>query len=98
MVVGSGLYERDFRALETRHSHIGARRVAGLGMSARIETLFVVAGTRSAHNMYLLACANKLDRCLRAHGSSVLSRLHSWLAAEFDVYDWSSKPVFVALE
>ena len=77
-------------------THVGARRVTGLGMSARIETLLLLVGTRTARNLYLLACADKMDRRPRAHASSVLSRLNDWLADVFDVSNWIPRTTFVS--
>ena len=94
-MIGSGLYENDLRMLEVRHAHIGARRVAGLGMTARIESMLMVAGSQSVHNLFLLTCANKLDRCLRAHGSSILNRLSAWTAETFGLPDWRSVPTYI---
>ena len=37
--VGSGLYEADFRRIETKHVNVAARRIVGIGRSARRETL-----------------------------------------------------------
>ena len=95
VVVGSGLYERDFKRLETKHAHVAARRVIGLGIGARIETLLMMAGATSAHNLYILACANKMDRCLRAHNSSIQKRMGEWTASVYSVHGWSSSPATV---
>ena len=97
-MIGSGLYEDDFRTLETRHTHIGARRVGGLGMSARIETLIMVANTKSARNLFFLQCANKLDKCLRAFGSSILDSVNEWLSEIFCVTNFTITGCSVLLE
>ena len=53
VTVGSGAYESDMKTLETRHTNLAARRVLGLGTTARLETLFATADLLSAHNLYI---------------------------------------------
>ena len=94
-VVGSGVYEKKFRTLETQLSNVAARRIVGLGISARIETLNAVAGLMSAHNLYLRTCSALLDRSLRATRSSIKNRLEKWLSRAYAITSWKPEIVKV---
>ena len=87
-VVGSGAYEKDLCFMEARHANIAARRILGVGRSARIGTMMAIAGTQSVHNLYIKSCAAMLDRCLRAINSSIGERMSRWSGEQFGVPDW----------
>ena len=90
--VGSGMYETHFRQMDTKHTNIAARRIAGMGISARLETLHVMAGTLSTAYLYLQTCAGLPDRALRADSSTVRTRLYRWLCGTFRVESWEGRP------
>ena len=89
---GSSMYESTFRQLDTRDHNIPARRIVGLGPSARIETLFHTAGILNVRNLYLRCCGGMLDRALRAWASSIRTRMDRWLCNVFGVSTWTSAP------
>ena len=96
VATGSGAYESDFCLLQTRHANIAARRVLGIGRSARLGTLFATSNALSARNLYLRSCATMLDRCLRATDSSTTKRLHMWSKEQFQVTSWTPVTTEVA--
>ena len=94
-IVGAGMYEEDFRKIETRHTNTVARRITGVGRSARRDTMFMTAGIQSAQNLFLYSCAVLLDRSLRAYGSSINSRLRGWLSRLYQIETWSPEVIKV---
>ena len=91
VAVGSGAYERGLHSLEVQLANISARRIVGVGRSARLATLHMTAGVLSAENQYLRACALLLDRVLRAYNSAIQTRLSNWLATEIGIAGWCSR-------
>ena len=96
VTVGSGIYETDFKALETRHTNIAARRVLDLGPTARLETLFSTADLISAHNLYLRGRATLLDRGFRAVDCSHQSRMDRWTRRVYGVETWRTKTTWLS--
>ena len=95
--VGSGAHERALGALETQQGDIAARRVAGLGVSARIETLFATTNLLTVRNMYLHTCATLLDRTLRATSSTIQARMDQWLRRVYGVRDWRARATEISV-
>ena len=75
VAMGSGAYEADLRSLEVRHTNVAARRVLGVGATARLGTLFSTSDLLPARNLYLRSRAAMLDRDLRASECTLHSRL-----------------------
>ena len=82
-VYGSGIYEADFRDLETLHSNAADPRVIRLGVSTKTETLNAVAGVFRVRNLYLRHCADLVDNCLRATGGTICFRLSAWARRQY---------------
>ena len=51
-LLGSGLCGKHFMASESRITNVAARRIAGVGRSARSVILYVTAGVSSAHDFW----------------------------------------------
>ena len=56
-----------------------ARRITGVGYSARREVIYPLADVRSARNHYLLKVANVMDRTLRARGTQAQKRMLKYI-------------------
>ena len=91
VLMGSGLFEDHLSRIETRLTNIAARRVVGVGGSARLMVLHIAAGVQSARNLYILNCAFMMDRAVRTHNSSISASLRSRLAQRFNVPNWKMK-------
>ena len=89
IIMGSGLFERHFLKMESRITNIAARRITGVGRSARPMVLHFVAGVSSAHNMFVPDCAYSVDRELRAEGSTVRTWMVERTAGIFGRKDWN---------
>ena len=87
-VVGSGLPECLFRRIDTQLINPLARKVAGVGPSARIPVLHAVAGHTSAHNLFVQHCGELLNLSLRANNSSIRERLYRWVCRAYRVESW----------
>ena len=90
VTVGSGAYEAELKALEVRHTNVVARRVLGLGATARLETLFSTSDLLSAHNLCLRSCAAMLGRGFRASNRILQKRLAEWTENAYGVTSWAS--------
>ena len=88
VVTGAGLFERHFSKIETRLTNVAARRILGIGRSARLIVLHAVAGVQSAHNLFLLNCAFSIDRGLRAGRSSFRESLLDKLEKLYRISGW----------
>ena len=78
-VTGSAATPKDVDNMDVQILNPTARRVAGVGMSARREVLYTLADMRTTGNHYLLKTANVFDRSLRAKGTQVQKHLLQFL-------------------
>ena len=69
---------------------ICVRRALGLGVSARIEMLYVVSGAQNVHNLFIQHCAAMLDKSLRATNSATPNRLSWWTGREYGMVSWGA--------
>ena len=69
--------------------NVRARRILGVGPSARLPALHGAAGVRAINNVYLQRTADLLDSGLRAADSSILNRLYHWLRESYESADWT---------
>ena len=79
-VIGSAASTEDFESVDKTVLNPVARKVAGVGFSARREVLYPLADMRSTHNHYLLKVANVLDRTLRASNTQAQRRLRDHMS------------------
>ena len=77
------------RRLEVQLANISARRVVGVGRSARLAALHMAAGVISVRNQYIRACAPLFDRALQAYVCTVRVGLGEWMSAGLRVSGWS---------
>ena len=56
----------------------------------------MLAGAQTARNLFLLTCANKLDRCSRSRNSSILGRPNGWATRVFAILGRPTAAVPVA--
>ena len=75
-----------------KNPDVAARRVVGLGFSARIGAPYAAVASTSARNPYLQHCASTLDRKLRASGSLSQTRIAWRCSREYEMEDWKSAP------
>ena len=88
VVYGSGAYEVGLKRLEVQLANVSARRITGIGRSARLAALHMTADVLSVRNQYLKVCALTLDRALRAYNSTICDRMQAWLSAVLQVEEW----------
>ena len=62
--------ERTLGCLDTRPTSVAARRIGGIGRTARLAVLHATIDTYATTNVFNQQCAFLLDRALRADGSS----------------------------
>ena len=81
-LTGSSISVEDMEKMDTVVLNPMARRVTGLGYSARREVLFSLADMRTTQNHYLQKVANVLDRVLRAGGTQAQTNLLQYLSTQ----------------
>ena len=69
-----------------------ARRISGLPLSTRIESLHLLAGTQTIRNLYIQHCAEFVHASITAENSYIQTRLQSELRAIFRVNDLQASP------
>ena len=74
-MVGSCLTDDLVAKIDVHIINVASRRVTGLPIFTRIETLHFVAGTQSYRNMYLRQCAQFIHAVLVSYGSGIQHRL-----------------------
>ena len=79
LVVGSGAYKQALRALEVGVTSVLARKILGVGRTARIVALHAAVRVFSVHNLCIQQCASLLVLSLRTTGSSITTRIRRWL-------------------
>ena len=57
-VTGSMAYEQSLQKLDAAVINVTARKILGVGTSARLPTLHIGAGVKSMRNLCLQHCAN----------------------------------------
>ena len=75
-VIGSGAHEQALSRIGTNIINVMARRILGVGPSARLPALHVAAGVRAINNLFLQHTAELWDSALRAADSSIWNRLY----------------------
>ena len=83
VLVGLGLFERGLSSLEAGVPNIAARRITGIGRSARFMALRAAAGMISIHDLFNLNCALSFHLALRARNSSIRDALLAWLPGKW---------------
>ena len=83
--------------VDTRIVNISARKMLGVDATIRIESLHFLAGTRSYNNMYIMNCAKMIDACLRAHNSTIKSRLEAELCAVYHIDQLEPEAISISL-
>ena len=78
-ITGSAASMIEFGNIDKKIMNPIARRITGVGYSARREVIYPLADIRSAHNHYLLKVANVMDRTLRARGTQAQKRMLTYL-------------------
>ena len=73
------------RKIGTCITNVAARKVLGVDQTARIETLHFVAGTQTFFNMVVMHLAEYLDLVLRAHNSTIRTRVLATLRTIYNV-------------
>ena len=68
--------------------NVPARRVIGVGRSARLPVLHATAGILSARNLYAQHCADMVGHTLRAEGSSVQTRVMGLMCQAYQLQSW----------
>ena len=94
-IVGSGLSEKS-RRIDARIINVLARKITGVGPSARLPVLHALAGVETAHNMFTPQCAKMLNLSLRADKSSIQQKVKCWLSGAYGVSSWT--PAMMILE
>ena len=92
VITGSGMSDSQLHQLNTRLLNTLARRIVGVGPSARLPVLFAMAGTLAPHNTYIQQCGETLNLILRAKGSSVQSKVMAQLCDLYKVPAWTPQP------
>ena len=92
VVTGSGMSDAQMRFLNTRLLNPLARRIVGVGPSARLPVLFAMAGILNSYNLYIRQCSETLNLILRASGSSAGHRVKEKLAVLYGVPSWQTSP------
>ena len=70
-----------------------ARKVLGVGRSARLPVSLAAAGVQSVQNLYLQHCAELVDASLRASESAIRVRLNRWMERLYGVKEWNARQV-----
>ena len=66
-------YGQPLLRLDAAIVEVAARRILGVGLSARLPALHITAGIKFLRNLYLKRCAELLDSALRVAGSAIVS-------------------------
>ena len=72
---------------------VAARKVLGVGMSARLPALHAAARLKSVHNVLLQHCAEMLDSALRVSKSALQDRMKVWGAKAYGISNWELRVV-----
>ena len=56
ILMGSGLFECQLASIETKIANVVARRITGVGRSARLMTLHIAADIMPARNLFIVNC------------------------------------------
>ena len=98
-VTGSASPLEDFEDIDKQILNPVARRVTGVGFSARREIIYPLADIRSAHNHFLLKVANVLDRTLRARQTQAQKRLRMYTSRAMKGLDiWKPEVKFIKMK
>ena len=92
VAVGSGAYEKDLRRLDTCALNLAVRATTGA------IVLLAMAGTISAHNLYIQHCARSMDLALCAYGSNIARGLQRRRSAGNSVQNWTAAQTEVHLD
>ena len=95
-VTGSMAYEQSLQKLDAAVINVTARKILGVGTSARLPTLHIGAGVKSMRNLYLQHCAEQLDSTMRATARSFQTKTYSWMQRTYKVSTW--RPDTLTLE
>ena len=90
-VYGPGAFGQYLRGLDTFIVKVPARKVLGVGRSARLPALLPTAGSSSIHNLYLKHVAEMLESSLRAFGSTIQQCMQEWALRIYESRGWSSE-------
>ena len=96
-VAGSGMGEHCLRKWDTCITNVLARRILGVGPSARLPILRAAAGLMAAHNMYAQHCGDLINQALRASGSTIEERLSKWMCTTYGIASWQTETKELAL-
>ena len=77
--IGPAAPTDEFGSIDKKLLNPAARRVTGVGYSARREVIYPLTNIRSARNHYLLKVANVMDRTLRASRTQAQRRMLAYM-------------------
>ena len=87
-VTGSGAYEQAISSLDVGVVNIMARKIAGVGCTARLVALHAASGVLAVNNLYVQHCAGMVDASLRAENSTIQARVSDWLGKVYGLTSW----------
>ena len=87
-VTGSMAYEQLLSKVDAAIINVTARKILGVGASARIPALHLTAGVKSIHNLYLQHCAELLDSSLRVTNGTIQKRMRLWVDGIYGTKQW----------
>ena len=91
-VKGSGMAEDHLEKIDTSVLNILARRVVGVGPSARSPAFHAMAGLSAERNLFIQHSGEMLNRCLIASGSSVRRCVCKKLCEAYGTFSWNATP------
>ena len=98
VVTGSGMPDTQLRRLNTLLLNPLARRIVGVGPSARLSVLFAMAGILNSFNLFIQQCSETLNLILRASGSSARRGTIERLGQIYEVPSWTAQPQHLELD
>ena len=81
VVIGSGLQPDAMDKMETQITNKEARMTGGPDRFSRLEALHFVAPTHCYRNKHILHCAELIGAAIRAHNSSISTRIRAEIGA-----------------
>ena len=87
-VTGFMAYEQSLSKVDTVVINVAARRILGVGPSARLPALRSTAGAKSIRNLWFQLCAELSDSSLRVTNGAIQCRLRKWADGIYDAKQW----------
>ena len=80
--------EQSLSKVVTAVINVAARRIPGVGPSARAPALRSTAGVKSIRNLWFQPCAELLDSSPRVTNGAIQYRLRKWADGIYDAKQW----------